>query len=57
MADGTRKWRCKNCGWIYDEAKGIPDQGVPPGTRLEDLPEDWYCPDCGSEKDDFELLG
>lgn len=57
MADGTRKWRCKNCGWIYDEAKGIPDQGVPHGTRLEDLPEEWYCPDCGSEKDDFELLG
>lgn len=52
---GTRLWRCMNCGLIYDEAQGLPDEGIPPGTPFEDIPDDWYCPDCGSEKQDFEL--
>ncbi|MFT9331522.1 MAG: rubredoxin, partial [Acetobacter persici] len=33
---------CKVCGWIYDESKGDPDSGLPPGTRFEDIPDDWY---------------
>ncbi|MEN9682651.1 MAG: hypothetical protein RIQ99_845 [Pseudomonadota bacterium] len=53
---GTRKWRCRNCGWILDEALGAPEEGIAPGTPFEDIPDDWYCPDCGSEKQDFELL-
>lgn len=57
MAEGYRKWRCVNCGWIYDEALGLPAEGIAPGTRFEDLPEDWYCPDCGTEKHDFEQVG
>ena len=50
------KWECIVCGLIYDEAKGWPDDGIAPGTRWEDVPEDWLCPDCGVGKEDFELL-
>lgn len=51
-----RKWECIVCGLIYDEARGWPDDGIAPGTRWEDVPEDWLCPDCGVGKEDFELL-
>jgi rubredoxin len=50
-----KKYECVICGFIYDEAEGLPDDGFPPGTRWEDLPEDWECPDCGISKADFEL--
>ena len=50
-----KKWICTTCGFIYDEAAGIPDQGIAPGTRFEDLPEDWLCPDCNAEKEVFEV--
>lgn len=48
------KYRCVVCGWIYDPATGDPDGGIEPGTRFEDIPEDWVCPLCGVGKDDFE---
>jgi len=51
-----RKWKCKYCGHIYDEAKGDAETAVAPGTPLEDLPEDWECPDCGASKGDFRLM-
>jgi len=51
-----KKYKCEVCGHIYDEAKGSPSQGIPAGTKWEDLPEDWECPDCGAEKEDFKLL-
>jgi rubredoxin len=51
-----RRWVCITCGFIYDEALGLPDKGVAPGTRFEDLPEDWLCPECGSGKDYFEVM-
>jgi len=51
-----RKWECIVCGLIYDEAEGWPDDGIEPGTKWEDVPEDWLCPDCGVGKEDFELL-
>jgi rubredoxin-NAD+ reductase len=50
------RWECTICGLIYDEAKGWPQDGVAPGTRWEDVPEDWSCPDCGVGKEDFEPL-
>ena len=49
-----KKWICIICGYIYDEAVGDPDHGIPAGTRFEDLPPDWVCPECGSPKDSFE---
>jgi len=51
-----RTWICLICGHIYDEAAGDPEHGVAPGTRWEDVPEDWSCPDCGAAKSDFELV-
>ena len=51
-----RVWECQICGWIYDEAKGSPDDGIPAGTRWEDIPEDWTCPECGATKSEFEML-
>ena len=46
---------CHACGYIYNEQEGDPDSGLPPGTRLADIPEDWECPLCGVTKSDFEL--
>jgi rubredoxin len=51
-----KKWQCIVCGLIYDEAEGWPDDGIAPGTRWEDVPEDWLCPDCGVGKMDFEMI-
>ena len=47
---------CLICGWIYDEAKGSPEEGIAPGTKWEDIPVNWTCPDCGARKDDFEMI-
>jgi rubredoxin-NAD+ reductase len=51
-----KKWICTVCGYIYDEAKGDPEEGLAPGTRWEDVPEDWTCPDCGAGKNDFDMV-
>ncbi|RPE75730.1 rubredoxin [Vulcaniibacterium tengchongense] len=51
-----RTWMCVVCGFIYDEAKGLPEEGIAPGTRWEDVPDTWTCPDCGVTKDDFEMV-
>lgn len=51
-----KKYICPVCGYIYDPAKGIPDDGIAPGTAFEDIPDSWECPDCGVSKTDFELL-
>jgi rubredoxin-NAD+ reductase len=50
------KYECIVCGLVYDEKEGWPDDDIEPGTRWEDVPEDWLCPDCGVGKEDFELL-
>jgi len=51
-----RRWQCFLCGFVYDEAVGIPAQGIPAGTRWEDLPNGWSCPDCGASKSDFAMM-
>ena len=51
-----KTWMCLICGWIYEEAQGCPEEGLAPGTRWEDVPEDWTCPDCGAVKEDFEMI-
>ncbi|RPJ63281.1 MAG: High molecular weight rubredoxin [Dehalococcoidia bacterium] len=48
------KYECSVCGYIYDPEKGDPDGGIKPGTRFEDLPDDWTCPVCGAGKDQFK---
>ena len=54
--DEDIRWICTVCGWIYDEDEGDPDSGLAPGTRFEDIPDDWYCPLCGVTKADFMPL-
>ncbi|SDY43912.1 MULTISPECIES: rubredoxin [unclassified Nitrosomonas] len=51
-----RKFQCKVCGFIYDESIGDPEHGIQAGTRWEDIPESWVCPDCGVVKADFEMV-
>jgi rubredoxin len=51
-----KTWMCLICGWIYDEAAGVPEEGVAPGTRWEDIPPNWTCPECGARKEDFEMV-
>jgi rubredoxin len=55
-AQTSKTWMCLICGFIYDEAAGLPDEGIAPGTRWEDVPENWKCPECGAGKSDFELI-
>lgn len=51
-----RTWMCLTCGYIYDEAAGHPEDGIPPGTRWQDLPINWVCPECGARKEEFEMV-
>jgi len=51
-----KKWMCINCGYTYDEAVGDPLNGLAPGTRWADIPDEWVCPDCGMAKSDFEMV-
>ena len=44
------------CGFIYDEARGLQEDGIAPGTGWEDIPDDWLCPDCGVAKADFMMV-
>ena len=46
------KWKCSVCGYVYNPEKGDPF-GASPGTRFEDLPDDWTCPICGVGKDKY----
>jgi len=51
-----REWECIGCGYVYSEANGLPEDGIAPGTKFEDIPDDWACPDCGLTKSDFILV-
>ena len=51
-----KKWQCIVCGFIYDEAEGLPGEGIAAGTKWEDIPDDWLCPDCSVGKSDFEMV-
>jgi len=51
------KYVCPVCGYIYDEAKGILEAGISPGTAWANLPEDWVCPLCGAAKAEFNKQG
>jgi flavin reductase (DIM6/NTAB) family NADH-FMN oxidoreductase RutF/rubredoxin len=41
----SKKYKCPACGYVYDEATEK--------VKFEDLPGNWNCPVCGSEKSDF----
>lgn len=47
---------CAICGYIYSEELGCPQDGIPPGTLWQDVPEDWSCPECGVDKASFMMF-
>lgn len=51
-----KRYLCVICGFIYEEEKGFPEEGIPPGTRWDDVPFNWKCPECAASKEDFELI-
>lgn len=51
-----KSYMCVVCGWIYEEEDGLPDEGIAPGTRWEDIPDTFVCPECGATKADFEMI-
>jgi rubredoxin len=51
-----RTFMCDVCGFHNNEAEGWPSDGIAAGTRWEDVPETWTCPDCGVTKSDFEMV-
>lgn len=51
-----KTWQCLVCGLVYEEEKGWPEDGIPAGTRWEDVPTDWACPECGVTKAEFEMV-
>ena len=50
------RWMCLICGFIYDETEGLPEDGLAAGTRWEEIPPNWTCPECGARKEDFEMV-
>jgi rubredoxin len=50
------QWICTVCEYVYDPQAGDPDSGISPGTRFEDIPDDWYCPVCGVDKSQFRKV-
>ncbi len=56
MPHQYKKYICSACGYIYDEAAGDADGGIAEGTRFEDIPDDWVCPECGVDKSFFDPL-
>jgi rubredoxin len=51
-----KTYMCLICGYIYSEAEGDVEAGIAPGTRWDDVPLSWRCPDCGAGKEDFEMV-
>lgn len=51
-----KTYMCMVCGFIYNEEDGLPEEGIPAGTRWELIPATWRCPDCGVGKEDFEMI-
>jgi len=51
-----KTYMCVICGFVYDEEKGLPDEGIAPGTKWEDVPPGWKCTECGAGKEDFDLV-
>lgn len=48
------KFKCSICGFTYDEAAGLPEKGIDPETKWEDIPHDFLCPWCGASKSAFQ---
>jgi len=53
---GMKAYMCLICGFVYNEEEGEPESGIAPGTRWDDVPLSWRCPDCGAGKEDFKMV-
>ena len=53
--DAGARWMCEVCGFVYDQACGLPEEGIAAGIHWDDVPADWVCPDCGMGKADFSM--
>lgn len=51
-----KQYMCLLCGLIYDEKNGWPEEGIPAGTKWDDVSLNWRCPECGASKDEFEMV-
>lgn len=51
-----KTYQCVVCGFVYDESIGMPEDGISAGTRWNDIPDNWECPDCGVSKADFDMV-
>lgn len=51
-----KAYMCVVCGFVYEEERGLPGEGIPPGTPWGEIPVNWVCPECGASKDDFEMV-
>lgn len=49
-------WKCIMCGFVYDESRGMPDEGIQRGTAWADIPDEWSCPECGMAKAAFQMV-
>jgi len=54
--NALKKFQCIICGFIYNPTEGDPTKNIPPGTKFEDLPDDWTCPICGVGKEEFKQI-
>lgn len=50
------KYMCMDCEYIYDPDLGDPENGVPPGTPFENVPDTWVCPICQEGKYAFARM-
>jgi len=51
-----KTYMCLICGFVYSEEEGEPESGIVAGSRWDDVPLSWRCPDCGAGKEDFEMV-
>lgn len=56
MSESYKSFECVVCEMTYNEEKGLPELGIAPGTKWEDVPDDFECPDCGVSKADFSIV-
>ena len=46
-----KKYVCDPCGYVYDPEAGDPDGGNAHLTAIEDIPDEWECPELLLVKD------
>ena len=49
-------YKCKICGYVFDEDNIEEGLNIPAGTKFEDLPNSFKCPKCRMAKAMFEKI-